>query len=166
MSHIRVWRLIVKLKLSKIYTLMSSLYLAAWPNLTFTLVFADSEDDAKRELDQLGSPGAAKIKEYRGPLLLDFEWHLNNPTDAEVPEANVRLSGDERTELYDRVLEFAFPHLHSYYEAVQEGNKEPSLKEAKAALSFDKETFPEQATESSGSSDLDDKMDDLFDWDD
>jgi hypothetical protein len=139
-----------------------SLYLAAWPNLTFSIVHADGEDEAMRKLGRLESPDVAKVTKYEGPLFLDFEWHLKNPTDAQAPVASVRLSGDDQA-LYDRVLEFAFPHFYAYYQAVQDRRKDPSLEEAKAALSLDKDTFPERAKTTSGLSDLDDKLEDLFD---
>lgn len=141
---------------------MPSLYLAAWPNLTFSIVYAGSEDEAMRKLGRLENPDVAKVTEYDGPLFLDFEWHLKNPTDAQAPVADTRLSGD-RQALYSRVLEFAFPYFHAYFQAVQDRRKDPSLEEAKAALSLDKETFPERATTTSGLSNLDDKLEDLFD---
>lgn len=142
---------------------MSSLYLAVWPNLTFSIIRAHDRDDACWELDQLGPPGAAKITEYEGPLFLDFHWQLEDEMDAEVPSANGHLCGDQQLEFYDTVLEFGFPHFYSYYEAVRKGEKEPSLDEAQAALSLDEDTFPETSTSNIDLDDLEDAFRDAFD---
>ena len=122
---------------------MQTLYLAVWPNLTFSLIRAHDEREAQIQLDQLGAPGAAKITEYHGPLFMDFRWQLENEIDAEVPSATGHLCGDEAVDFYDAVLEFGFPHFHSYYDAVLKGEKAPSLDEAEAALELDKDTFPD-----------------------
>lgn len=125
---------------------MQNLYLAVWPNLTFPIICADDEREVRVQLDELGDPGAAKITEYHGPLFLDFTWQLEEEIDAEVPSATGHLCGEEQHDFYDAVLEFGFPHLHSYYEAVHKHEKEPSLDEAKAALTLDEDTFPETST--------------------
>jgi hypothetical protein len=55
--------------------------------------------------------------------------------------------GDQAIDMRDAVLEFGFPHLYAYYEAVWKDGKEPSLDEARAALSLDEDTFPESTAE-------------------
>lgn len=138
-----------------------SLYLAVWPNLTFSIIHARNEDEALLQLDQLGPPGTAKVTEYDGPLFLDFDWDLEE-TDAEFPSASAHPCGDEAVEFYDTVLEFGFPHLHSYYDAVSKHQKEPSLDEAKAALELDKDTFPETSSPDVDLDDLREAFDDLL----
>ena len=141
---------------------MQMLYLAVWPNLTFSIIRAHDEREARLQLDQLGAPGTAKITEYHGPLFLDFQWELEDEIDAEVPSATGHLCGDEQIDFYDTVLEFGFPHLHSYYEAAHEHKKEPSLDEAEAALRLDEDTFPETSSPDAHLDDLRDAFDDLF----
>lgn len=136
--------------------------MAVWPNLTFSIIRAQDEDEAFLRFDQLGPPGAAKIAEYDGPLFLDFDWELEKDTDAEFPSASGHPCGDEAVEFYDTILEFGFPHLHSYYEAVHDRRKEPSLDEAKAALKLDKDTFPEMSSPDVDLDDLRDAFGDLF----
>jgi hypothetical protein len=141
---------------------MQTLYLAVWPNLTFSIIRAHDEREARLQLDQLGAPGAAKITEYHGPLFLDFQWELDDEVNAEFPSATGHLCGDETIDFYDAVLEFGFPHLHSYYEAVRKREKEPSLSEAEAALELDKDTFPETSSPDVELDDIDDFFGDLF----
>lgn len=137
------------------------LYLAVWPNLTFSIIRARDEDEALLQLDQLGPPGTAKVTEYNGPLFLDFEWRPEEK-NAEFPFAEGHPCGDEAVEFYDTILEFGFPHLHSYYEAVHEHRKEPSLDEAKAALKLDEDTFPEMSSPDVDLDDLRDAFGNLF----
>lgn len=121
-----------------------SLYLAVWYNLTFSIIRAEDKEHAVHLLDQLGPPNAAKITEYDGPLFLDFRWKLKEDVHAEHPFSEVRSCGSEVVGLHENVLEFGFPNFYSYYQAVSEGEKRPSLEEAKAALKLDKDTFPGQ----------------------
>ena len=93
---------------------------------------------------------------------MDFRWQLEDETDAEFPSATGHFCGDETIDFYDTVLEFGFPHLYSYYEAVRKREKEPSLSEAKAALELDKDTFPETSSPDVDLDDLDNLFGDLF----
>lgn len=139
---------------------MSYLYLAVWPNLTFSFIQAASEDEAYLELDQLGPPGSAKITRYNGPLFLDCGWQLDEDDHAEMPSMYCMPCGDQAIDMHDEVLEFGFPHLYAYYEAVWKDGKEPSLDEARAALSLDEDTFPGSTAERIDLEDFKDAFDD------
>ena len=87
---------------------------------------------------------------------------MEDEVDARFPSAEGRPCGDQEVDFYDTVLEFGFPHFHSYYEAVQEREKEPSLKEAEATLKLDKDTFPDSSVGGVGLDDIEDVFGDLF----
>ena len=119
-----------------------TIYLAVWPNGTFSVVVAEDRNEAEDELDRLGAPSSARIIEYEGPLLIDYEWKLEEDREAEFPPgAEAWTEPDHLYNICELVLDAGFPHLSSYYDAVRKGEKPPSLDETKAALKLDQDTL-------------------------
>lgn len=121
------------------------IYLAAWPDLTFTLLRAASVEDARWKLDQFRDPSHAKVSLYDGPLCLNFE--IASDDEAEWPVIEGRPDGDEGVEFIEEVLKQGYPHTYAYYQAVWRGKKAPEASEVEAAMYLDRKAWEDQLPE-------------------
>jgi hypothetical protein len=134
------------------------IYLVRWPDLSASLVRAESEDHLLDILDQVGNPDDCEWSVYQGPLFIDFrlpvEWSVQNDrrrtpitpqqavigdlgpiADGSIVEAMqlCLAEGDDGYETGAEVLRLAFPKLHAaieeFYESVESPNFEEALPE-------------------------------------
>ena len=118
-----------------------TIYLVRWPSLTASLVRAESDEDLLDILDQAANPDWCEWSVYDGPLAVDFrlpaEWRIRNERPGQPIAPDQIVVGDlgplaqryvvaamevgpgveeEGVHMADRVLEKAFPKVHTAVE--------------------------------------------------
>lgn len=125
------------------------IYLVRWPNLSVSLVSARNRRELNIILDEVSDPSACKVKQYEGPLFID--WDLAVSYEVSKDDSNpiaLRFSVDNVSECVDfptfklgwddgetgdamrrEITRFAFPHYAKYLRQKEKAEDTPSSQE-------------------------------------
>jgi len=128
------------------------IYLVRWPELSASLVRADSEDDLPFILDQVANTEGCEWNRYEGPLFINFrlpaKWHIEDQRSEEPvvphqvviddvgPMATVNVvdalelslgQGDDGLDTGLEIVRSAFPDIHALVEKRYESSEGQDL---------------------------------------